>query len=169
MSSKNKDYTYSYADFTKSQKSGKEKQRAYAQSNDDEKEDVHLKYSKRFDTVTIDFGTKKVHYNLDIFIDKYIDPYLKNGVLSENPLNLTPEHITFFMSIRSKRAKRQEEIKIDKKKSIPSELAEHGITDRASYKKWCIRNHPDKVHPDQYETATELFKRISVLCESLKN
>jgi hypothetical protein len=70
---------YTYNDFFRSPGSGKERQKAYDEddSKDRDKDDVHLKYSKRHDTVTIDFGTKKVHYNLDMFIDKYIQPYLK--------------------------------------------------------------------------------------------
>lgn len=166
MSFKKNKYTYN--DFFKSQKSGKEKQKAYDDEEDEkkDKDDVHLKYSKRHDTVTIDFGTKKIHYNLDIFIDKYIQPYLESG---ENPLKLTRENIDFFLNIRTERAKRQEKVSLEKKPKSVRELEKLGITDRSSYKKWCIHNHPDKVPEEKKEAATELFKRISVLCETLKN
>ena len=164
MSCKKNKYTYN--DFFKSHGSGKERQKAYDEDDDDkkDKDDIHLKYSKRHDTVTIDFGSKKVHYNLDIFIDKYIQPYLESG---ENPLKLTQENVDFFLNIRSERTKRQEKIQLEKKPKSVNELEKLGITDRSSYKKWCIRHHPDKVPPEQKEVATELFKRISVLCNEL--
>ena len=160
MSCKQNKYTYN--DFFKSQGSGKERQKAYDEDDDDkkDKDDVHLSYSKRYDTVTIDFGTKKVHYNLDIFIDKYIQPYLESG---ENPLKLTQENVDFFLNIRTKRAKSQEKVTLVKKPKTVRELEKLGITNRTSYKKWCVANHPDKVPAEQKDTATELFKRVSVL------
>ena len=167
MSCKQNKYTFN--DFFKSQKNGKERQKAYDEDDDNDdkknKDDIHLSYSKKHDTVTIDFGTKKVHYNLDIFIDKYIQPYLESG---ENPLKLTQENVDFFLNIRTKRAKSQEKIHLEKKPKSISELEKLGITDRSSYKKWCVQNHPDKVPEEQKDAATELFKRISVLCANLQ-
>ena len=117
MSCKQNKYTYN--DFFKSQKNGKERQKACDEDDNKNKDDIHLSYSKRHDTVTIDFGTKKVHYNLDIFIDKYIQPYLESG---ENPLKLTQENVDFFLNIRSERSKKQEKIHLEKKPKLLSEL-----------------------------------------------
>jgi hypothetical protein len=164
-------YTYTYFDFVKSQTCGKNRQNAYEDPDEKEpeKENKHLKYSRKNDTVTVDFGSKQVHYNLDVFIERYIEPYLnEDGTIQDNPLKLTKEKADFFLNIRLRQNNNREKINLDKKKTKGvHELAKYGITDRASYKRWCIRNHPDKVPLDQKESATELFKRISVLCVSL--
>lgn len=158
MSYSNKSKSYKYADFLKKNQIPKDVPKSH---DKDDNDDVHLKYSKKHDTVTIKFGTKKVHYNLDVFIDKYIDS-------GENLLNLTKEQIDFFKNIRSERSRRHEKINLEnKKKPQMSELEQIGIIDRASYKRWCVHNHPDKVEPDKKDEATELFKRISVLCANL--
>lgn len=39
-------------------------------------------------------------------------------------------------------------------------LEKHGIIDNRSFKRWALRNHPDKVSPDKIDEATELFKEI---------
>jgi len=39
-------------------------------------------------------------------------------------------------------------------------LEKHGIVDNRSFKRWALRNHPDKVSPDKVDDATELFKQI---------
>jgi hypothetical protein len=165
-----KKHSYSYSDFFKSQTCGNEKQKAYADPDEteSEKDSVHLRYSRKHDTVTVNYGTKKVHYNLEIFIERYIAPYLNiDGTIQDNPLNLTKEHVDFFMNIRSRQKKDRSKVNLEKNKpSKLSELVKLGITDRASYKRWCVRNHPDKVSPDKKDEATELFKRISVLCVS---
>ena len=45
-------------------------------------------------------------------------------------------------------------------------LAEHGIVDSRSFKRWALRNHPDKVPDDRKDEATELFKEIKNCMES---
>jgi len=45
-------------------------------------------------------------------------------------------------------------------------LSEHGIVDSRSFKRWALRNHPDKVPDDRKDEATELFKEIKNCMES---
>lgn len=42
----------------------------------------------------------------------------------------------------------------------------HGIVDSRSFKRWALRNHPDKVPDDKKNEATELFKEIVNCMES---
>lgn len=118
---------------------------------------IYIKYSKIHDTVRINFGKIEVCHSVDTYIDMYIIPYQEFG---ENPLNLTLQHVEFFINIKTKK-------KITKKKPL-GELQNYGIIDTASYKKWCIINHPDKVSSERKAEATELFQHISVLYASMK-
>ncbi len=124
----------------------------------DNKKGIYIKYSNIHDTVIIDFGKIEVCHSVDTYIDMYIVPYQESG---ENPLNLTLQHVEFFINIKTKR-------KITHKKKPLGELQNYGIIDKASYKKWCIVNHPDKVPSERKADATELFQHISVLCASMK-
>jgi hypothetical protein len=45
-------------------------------------------------------------------------------------------------------------------------LEKHGIIDRRSFKRWALKNHPDKVSKDMENEATELFKAIKNCMES---
>ena len=45
-------------------------------------------------------------------------------------------------------------------------LAKHGIVDKRSFRRWALRNHPDKVSDDMKNEATELFKEVMNCMES---
>ena len=162
---------YSYTDFFKTSGQSNERQKAYEDSNDqndqNDKDDIHLRYSRRHDTVTINFGTKKVYYNFDVFMEKYVEPYIDElNRIMENPLKLTQENYNFFVKIRSRQKKDRDKIDLGKTKKT-SLLEKLGITDKSTYKKWCVVNHPDKVPAERRDAATELFKKVSVLCADL--
>ena len=45
-------------------------------------------------------------------------------------------------------------------------LAKHGIVDKRTFRRWALRNHPDKVSDDKKDEATELFKEVMNCMES---
>ena len=45
-------------------------------------------------------------------------------------------------------------------------LAEHGIVDKRSFRRWALKNHPDKVAENKKDEATELFKEVMNCMES---
>ena len=45
-------------------------------------------------------------------------------------------------------------------------LAKHGIVDKRSFRRWALRNHPDKVAENKKDEATELFKEVMNCMES---
>ena len=61
-----------------------------------------------------------------------------------------------------KKEKTPDEKEIEKifKMRCSTILAEYGITDMKTFRRWALRHHPDKVPQDRKLVATELFKRI---------
>ena len=116
-----------------------------------------IKYSKRYDSVTVFYHglDKVVTYNLDVFIEK---------VVKVNTIGLTVIQIKFFTDIRKKQEENYTPEQFDELNvniDIIKKLNVLGITDKLSYKKWCVRNHPDKVSSDNWYTANELFQWVS--------
>jgi hypothetical protein len=59
----------------------------------------------------------------------------------------------------------------NEKSRLAEELSKYGITNRSSYKKWSVKNHPDRFGgqaQEQIDRQTALFKDVQQYLEKLK-
>jgi hypothetical protein len=93
-------------------------------------------------------------HHINAFVKTFVLPFLKGGVIGKNTLGLTQEQAEFFVT-------KEAEARSESRKPKDSDLlSKHGISSKEDYKKWCIKNHPDKNGNEP--SFVELFQAISV-------
>jgi hypothetical protein len=119
--------------------------------------------------VSVETRHGKTHmYDIHEFVRKFINPII---IKKHNVYGLTEANIKFFLDKAETafKDKPKPDPKAKPRPPLKGEpemlLANLGICSRKTYKLWCVTNHPDKVQPEKYESATELFKKISVLVD----
>ena len=116
-------------------------------------------YSKSKNSVEVtDPSGIKTWYPIRTFNNIFIRPYLSKGVMNSNKYGLNQQNAEYFLG---KDTPENNPI-YNSSPDITYLKNTHGITDRKSYKKWCIKNHPDK---NKNENTTEIFKKVSVMVD----
>ena len=92
------------------------------------------------------------------FVSRYIIPYMRCGIIISNPYNLTQENAEYFTI---KNGERRIDKTVVNSQPDDSLLKIQGIKTKTDYKKWIVKNHPDKNNdPTTKEVRTTLFDKI---------
>ena len=119
-----------------------------------------LTYSKSLKKVNV-FRNGRLLVCLPIsnFNSKYIVPYMKHGSISIlNPFNLTQENVEYFVLKMGENRLEVNTNQIGISQADETLLKIQGIKDKNDYRKWMIKNHPDR-NPDN-KACTDLFAKI---------